>query len=117
MSDSKKHPKRRLRFYDLLQLIPSIINLASNVTTLIKLQVNLIGKNIYIVFVLGIIFSCIFTATWLCILAFLFIYLKVLGWSLILSMLFIILLNVILLLMIGLAISKITKTLLPSVNT
>lgn len=90
---------------DILFSIPNILYLASNIISLLLIEARLAGKSIITILILSVIFSTLLISTWLCALALLFMFFTI-HLGPILSMTLLLLINLLLLLVIGLIISK-----------
>lgn len=96
---------------DVLLLVPNLVSIARNITTLINLEARLAGKTALVLIVLSVVYAVLIVSVWLCVLALLFIYLLSLHLSPSLSLLVILVLNIALLVIIGFIISRIKKNL------
>ena len=67
--------KKENHFIHLIMIIPSVIRLIANLTSLIELETRLSGKNLIVALILCLLCGSLLTATWLCMLAMLFLYL------------------------------------------
>lgn len=99
------------RILNLIMVIPTLFNMISNVGTLIEDDAKLAGKSLVSLIILYIFISVIFTSTWLCLLAMLFVYLIMLklSWLAALSIIFI--LNLLLMTIIALIMLKVKDNL------
>lgn len=112
MASPKKKPTLSKAILNLLFLAPTFFNILGKIATLVELEARLAGKSLIRLIVLSVVFGTLLTATWLGVLAVLFSYLQSLLLSPILSLFILLLLNVVLLVIIGLCLSKTKKNLL-----
>jgi hypothetical protein len=110
MTNKRKTSPGTLR--NLILLIPNLINFATNITALLRMEACLAGKNIIILLVLGIVLACVLSSTWLCMLAMLLAYLLSIQWSWLSSLSVIFILNLFLLLLVAIIIVKTKRNLL-----
>ncbi len=111
MASKKKFPLSET-VINLLLLIPNILGIIRNITTLINLEARLAGKAVVLIIIFSVIYAILLTSTWICLLALLFIYLTSLQLSTMSALLIILGLNVLSLAIIGLVISRAKKNLL-----
>lgn len=110
MTQKKRTSFARL-FLDLVLVVPNIINLASNMVSLLGVEARLAGKALLIILLLSLMFASLLTISWVCLLGMLFLYLISLHWSWLFSLFVIFMGNTILLLMIGIIILTIKNNL------
>jgi hypothetical protein len=95
----------------IIMLVPTLFSVFSNISVLIGWEARRAGKSIAILLLLSIVAGSIITTIWLCLLAMLFLYLISLHWSEIQALLCIALLNAVLLIIIGIIMSKVKNNL------
>lgn len=108
----KKKPILSKAILSLLIGVPTLFSLVGKIVTLIGLEARLAGRSLISIIILSVMFAILLTSTWLCVLAMLFFYLTSLQWTAQLSLLILVLLNIILLIIITLVISKFKRKLL-----
>jgi hypothetical protein len=107
MPDKKRSSSGKSKaFYSLLLLIPNLFRVINNMTRLIKQDAYLAGRSVVLIITLAVMLACLLTSTWLGILAVIFVCLIKLKWSWIIATTIVFLLNFLLLLVIGMVISK-----------
>lgn len=90
----------------LIVLIPSLVSLFSNITTLVSIEARLAGKSILSIVVLSLFLASLLTTMWICILALAFVYLVSLHISIMISLTILLLSNLILFCIIVLIIAR-----------
>lgn len=108
MSEKKRSSHGTVKaLFNLLLLIPTILNVINHYTRLLKYEACLAGKSIIVIITLAVMFACLLTATWLSALALLFfVCLVKLQWSWIAAAIIVLLLNLLLLLILSIAMSR-----------
>lgn len=97
---------------NLVFLVPSLFSLARNVLALIGLEARLAGKHLIVIIVLSFILAAILTSTWFCTLALVVVYLVSINWSWAQAIMAVIILNLVLFIIIGIAINNAKENLL-----
>lgn len=112
MAEKKKHKTHSFikAILNLLVVIPTILNVASKISTLLSYEGRLAGKSLVRILILTFFCAMLLTSTWICILIMLF------HWfveyvSFQIALLFLILINLFLLTIIGIVIAKSGKNL------
>jgi hypothetical protein len=101
---------------NLLLLLPSLLSLFSNLTSLIKIQAGVAGKRLIVLIVLAVAIAFLLLSSWLCLLALLFIYLTSLQLSMVMCVSIIFIANTILLFIVSLAALRVKNNLLHPLN-
>lgn len=92
---NKKRPSIAETLLHVVTLVPNLVNLATNVTSLLNVELRLAGRNIMMLVTLSVLFALLLMTTWLGVLTLLFIYLTSLQLSMAASVAFLMLLNII----------------------
>ncbi len=99
--DKKRASNRKGKMIaSVLMLLPTIFNLVQRLITLVKNESYLAAKSIFIIIILGVVSACLLTATWVSLLAIIFLTLVKYQWGLISASIIIFLLNLLLLVII-----------------
>lgn len=93
-------------------LVPNLVNIVSNITTLINIESRLTGRTLLSLIVFAVILGTLLVSTWMCVLALLFVWLTSLLWSPIYILLMIGMLNIIMSIIISVVIVKLKSNLL-----
>ena len=93
----------------LIRVVPNVLNLACNMTSLLELEARLASRTVVYLLMLICMSVVLLTSTWMCMLAMIFIYLTMIHVNIFLILFILILLNIVLLLIIGMIVSKIQK--------
>lgn len=96
---------------NLVTLVPSVFNFMNNLTALVSMEARLAGKSFAVMIALGVIFGAMLTATWLGVLAMLFLYFLTLQMNIFLALFIVLLLNILFLCVVGLFMLKEKKNL------
>lgn len=108
--------KKGFRYFksimNLVLVVPHIISLISNIMSLISKEARLAGKSLVMIIVLSLLFFMLLTVSWLCLFGLLFLHLISMQFSPEASLGIILLTHFVLLLIIGITISKVKNNLL-----
>lgn len=77
----KKKPTLSKTLFSLMVAIPTLLGLTKRIGALIKLEARLAKRGLFSIVIFALISALLLTASWLCVLAILFIYLSSLQWS------------------------------------
>lgn len=110
MTDNRK-PSFTRTLFKIITIVPTIINLFTNTVHLIGYEARLAGRSLLKLLILAFMVASLLTTTWIGLLAMLFIYLTSLHWNMILSLLIISVLNILLLIIILVSMTKLKKNL------
>jgi hypothetical protein len=61
--------------------IPSFLSLTAKIASLFKFEAGLASRSVVNIIMLGVLFALLLSASWICLLALLFVHLMTLGWS------------------------------------
>jgi hypothetical protein len=108
---AKNKPSLIRIIMELITIVPNLITLATNVTSLINLKSRLVGKNIFKIVLLSVVFSLLLTTSWLCLLGMLLVYFVSLPINPLVSLAIVFLINTLVLIIIGVILAKEKKNL------
>ena len=95
------------RMMDLVLVVPHIISLLSNIMSMVGKEARLAGKSIVMIIMLSLLFSMLLAVSWLSLLGIIYLHLTSMQFSAEASLGIILLINVVLLIIIGVIISKV----------
>lgn len=96
---------------DVVQLIPNLVRIVCNITTLINFEARLAGKALIGIVMLAVISAILVTSIWICLLALLATYLLSIQWSLMMTLVIVLLLNICLFIIVTIMMAKAKKNL------
>ncbi len=98
---------------NIIWLIPTLINLVSNITSLLRVRAFLAIRSAAVLLMLSVLFALVLASSWFCLLGMLMVYLLSIHLSWLASLLIVLLSNLLLLLVIIVAIKQAKKNMLP----
>lgn len=111
---NQEKPKKRSQLMSAIVntflIVPILFSFINKLTELVKAEASLAARNIIIIIMIAVISACLLTGTWVCVLITLFFWLTQYSISPVQTMLIIILINFLLLLILGLTVTKLQKT-------
>ena len=97
---------------NLISLVPNLIAIVSNITTLINLEARLAGRALLFLITLAVVSAILIMSLWMCLLAMLVVYLLSVQWSLLASLAVVLVLNIIFFVVVTIMMAKAKKHLL-----
>ncbi len=111
MGNAKRKPSLVKSILNLVAIVPTFFSVLGNVITFIELEAQLAGKSLVQLIVLSIVFGTLLTATWVGVLAMLFIYFQSLSWTPLFSLFIILVINIITLTIVAIFLCTVKKNL------
>lgn len=108
---SKKRHEMGAFIRQLIMLIPNILNLVTNLTSLIQLETKLAGRSLVTLISLAVVFGTLLVSSWLIVMGIIFLILQTYQWSLMQALLLVFALNIVLLGLIGFLLAREKKEL------
>ncbi len=109
MGNAKKKPTLSKAILNLIVLIPTFFSILGKVVTLVEFEAQLAGKSLVQLVVLSVVFGTVLTASWICVLAMIYTYFQSLLWSPYLSLFILLLINLLMLIIIAICLSRVKK--------
>jgi len=111
MGNTKKKPSFSRAILNLIVLVPTIFGLLQKIVTLLEAEARLAGQSFIQLIVLSMVFGSLLTATWVGVLAMLYLYFQSLAWTPLLSLFVLFVINVLTLIIVAFCLCKAKKNL------
>lgn len=111
MGNTKKKPSFSRAILNLVVLVPTVFGLLQKVVALLEVEARLAGRSFIQLIVLSMVFGSLLTATWVGVLAMLYLYFQSLLWTPLLSLFMLFIINVAMLIIVTLCLCKAKKNL------